>query len=506
MSATLIFPEIVVRLDGNMLVEEDAGTMEEVRVQQHLSLPTLCELAFLNPKGPLAVPESRLAGSKLRVEVVGHSDPLFAGDVTAVEYAYLPSGGVKVRVRGYDVLHRLRKRQPVRAHVQVTLLDLARELVADLGLSVEAPEPGPLWQRLIQHHQSDLGLLQEVAERCGLYLVLRGDVVHLITLRGLGETLALKLGESLLEVRIETNGDSACRTVSASGWDPWRIEQHEGRASTPRVGREVNIEVSPSCWGGTGEHTLTNETAQNDPQAEAFAQAELDRRIAREVTLWGVAEGDPRLLPGARVEIQGVADPVAGTYVLTSVTHTIERGKGFVSEILSVPPPPPDRAVSASMAVGMVTRVDDPENLGRVRVSLPALGNVETEWMAVLATAAGSAKGMVALPEVGDQVLVLLPRQDPAQGIVLGGLYGRKVPPDWGVEGGAVQRYTFLTRSGQKLRLDDSRKLVRLENSDGSYIELAPEKVRLHSEADLEVEAPGRSVVLRGSSVDFQKA
>ncbi|HWT81036.1 MAG TPA: hypothetical protein VN648_19785, partial [Candidatus Methylomirabilis sp.] len=100
MSATLIFSEIVVRLDGNMLVEEDAGTMEEVRVQQHLSLPTLCELAFLNPKGPLAVPESRLAGSKLRVEVVGHSDPLFAGDVTAVEYAYLPSGGVKVRVRG----------------------------------------------------------------------------------------------------------------------------------------------------------------------------------------------------------------------------------------------------------------------------------------------------------------------------------------------------------------------------------------------------------------------
>jgi phage baseplate assembly protein V len=506
MNPALTLPDIVVRLDGSPLAKEDAGALDEVRVQQRLSLPTLCELAFFNPKGALAGAGSRLGGSKLRVEVEGHADPLFAGEVTAVEYAYQPSRGVQVRVRGYDVLHRLRKRQPVRAHVQVTLLDLAREVVADLGLSVEALEPGPLWQRLIQHRQSDLGLLQEIAERCGLHLALRGNVLHLITLQGIGETLALTLGESLLEARIETNGDPACRSVLASGWDPWRIEQHEGRARTPRVGREVNVEVPSSSLEGTGERTLTNETAQNDPQAEAFAQAELDTRIAHEVTLWGVAEGDPRLLPGARVEIQGVADHLAGRYVLTSVTHTIERTKGFVSEVSSAPSLPPDRAASASTAMGIVTRVDDPENLGRVRVSLPALGNVETEWMAVLATAAGSAKGIVALPEVGDQVLVLLPRQDPAQGIILGGLYGRNVPPDWGVEGGAVQRYTFLTRGGQKLRLDDPRKLIRLENSDGSYIELGPEKVRLHSQADLEVEAPGRSVVLRGSTVDFQKA
>jgi len=506
MISTLAFPRVAARLDGSALTEEDAGALEEVRVQQRLSAPSLCELTFINPKGPLAGSGPRIEGSSLLVEVEGNADPLFVGEVTAAEYTYHPSQGVEVRVRAYDLLHRLRKRQPVRAHVEVTLSELAHELVADLGISVEAAEAGPLWPRLIQHRQSDLGLLVEIAERCGLYLALRDRVLHLITLEGTGEPIPLELGHSLLEARLEVNGDPACRSVLASGWDPWRVERHEGRARTARVGREVAAEVSPARMGGTGERSLTNVNAQSDSQAEAFAQAELDARLAREVTLWGVAEGDPRLRPGTRVKIEGVADQLSGTYVLTSVTHTIERAKGFVSEISSVPPAPRDHARGASATLGIVTRIDDPARLGRVRVSLPALGDVETDWMGVLAAAGGSGKGLVALPEVADQVLVLLVGEDPAQGIVLGGLYGTNSPPDWGVEGGAVQRYEFLTRGGQRLRFDDSRKLVRIENSDGSYIEMSPQKARLHSQVDLEIEAPGRAVVLRGSTVDFQKA
>jgi len=374
-----------------------------------------------------------------------------------------------------------------------------------VGLSVGTVEASPLWRRLIQYQQSDLGLLLELAERCGLYLTLRNNVLHIITLEGTGDRVPLKLGESLLEARIEINGESSCRSTVASGWDPRRAERHEGRAKTPRSGREVRVDISPGRLGG-GERTLTNETAHDDGQAEAFAQAELDARTARLLTLRGVAEGNVRLQPGTRVEIEGVAEAVTGTYVLTAVTHTVERNRGFISEISSELPMPPDRSKAASATLGIVTAVNDPDNLGRVQVSLPAYGNVETDWMGVLATGAGSKKGLVALPDVGDQVLVLCLGEDPAEGIVLGGLYGTNAPPDWGVQGGAVQRYSLGTPGGQAVLLDDSRKLIRLENSDGSYIELSPGKVKLHSQADLEVEAPGHSVVFRGSTVDSQKA
>ena len=67
------------------------------------------------------------------------------------------------------------------------------------------------------------------------------------------------------------------------------------------------------------------------------------------------------------------------------------------------------------MAVpGVVKSVDDPDQLGRVQVTLPTLGDIESAWMEVLSVGAGSGKGLVALPDVDDSVLVLLIHGDPA--------------------------------------------------------------------------------------------
>ena len=336
MSHLLSLPEVLVEAEGVALATEDLQALGEVRVQQRLSLPTLCEMTFSDPPGSLAGVARLAPGTALRVMVAGQQEPLFVGQVTAVEHGYEPARRREIRVRGYDLLHQLRKRQAVRAHVQVTTQDLAQELVADLGLTVQAAEPGPLWPRLIQHRQSDFELLQEVAERCGLYLAVRGNVLHLLTLQGIGETLPLALGETLLEARIEINADAVCRLVAAAGWDPSRIETHEGQAWHARVGRAVAAEVAPERVGGSGKRELVDEGTPNDDHAAGIAQAELDLRTAREVTLWGVAEGDPRLRPGTPVEVTGVADAVAGRYVLSAITHLIDARKWFVSEISSL--------------------------------------------------------------------------------------------------------------------------------------------------------------------------
>jgi phage baseplate assembly protein gpV/phage protein D len=505
MSSIVGLPDLTIEVGEAPVEAGDAGALEEVRVQQRLSLPTQCELAFVNPKGPLGEATALPRGEPLRVAVRDTSEPLFEGEITAVEHSYQPAHGHEVRLRGYDLLHRLRKRQPVRAHVQVSARELAQELVGDLGLSVETTEAGPLFVRLIQHDQSDLDLLIEVAERCGLYFTLRDDVLQLLTLEGLGEPIPLALGQELFEARIEVNGDPACRSVVASAWDPWRVERHEGRATEARVGRDTPAEFPPTQFGLTGERTLANEVAQDDHQAEAMAQAELDLRVAREVTLWGTAEGNPRLRPGVRVEIRGVAPPLSGCYVLTSVNHLISRRTGFVSELSTSPPPGRSRRPGATAAWGIVARVDDPEGLGRVRVSLPTYGNLETEWMGVLTVGAGKGKGLVALPDVGDRVLVLFAHHDPAQGLVLGGLYGPQSPPDSGVEGGAIRRYTLRTPGGQVVCLDDSRQAIRIASSGGSSIELSPEKTVIHSKVGLVIDAAGQALVIRAATVDFEK-
>jgi len=502
-----MLPRLAVEIDGTPLALEQARTLWAVRVQQRLSLPTLCELTFLEPADGLASGEILSPGAALRVRVAASDELLFNGEVTAIEHIYEPSRGREVRVRGYDVLHRLRKRQPVRAHVQQSLADLITEIVADLGLTVDAPNPGPLRQRVVQFRESDFELMVEAAERCGLFITLRDQTLHVLTLEGIGDAVTLRLGNSLLEARIEVNGDAACRSVSTTGWDPLRVEQHEGKADSARSGRGVTATVEPADVGGSGERIIIDELLGDDVQAEGIAQAELDLRTAREVILRGVAEGDSKLRPGTPVEIANVAGPLSGRYVLTSVDHTFDSVKGFVSSISTEPPLSRSRKSAPVAALGVVTHVNDPEGYGRIRVRLPTYKDIETDWMGVVTPGAGLGKGLLALPDVDDTVLVLLPSGDPANGVVLGGLYGmwKKDEWDWGVDETAVKRYTLRTPGGQRLRLDDTKQVVRLENSDGSFFEMTPEKVTVHSARDLQIEAPGCNLVIKAKKVDFQQ-
>jgi len=191
----------------------------------------------------------------------------------------------------------------------------------------------------------------------------------------------LELGTTLLEARLEMNGDPAVRTVSTQGWDPVRVEAQRGTASSARVGRTADAQVDPAQVGGSGERTRVSLAIGSDREADSVAQAELDREVAREVTFRGIAEGNPDLRPGSKVELSGVAPDFRGIYVLTAVDHVIDAEGGFLSEVSTAPSPATPASEAAVAALGIVTQVDDPEKLGRVRATLPGHGDLETGWI-----------------------------------------------------------------------------------------------------------------------------
>jgi uncharacterized protein involved in type VI secretion and phage assembly len=339
-----------------------------------------------------------------------------------------------------------------------------------------------------------------------MYPVVHDDTLKLITYEGTGDAVSLAVGDQLLEARVELNGDRSARSVSAAGWDPLSAETHHATASSPRSGRDVSAEVTPESVGGTGEVSLFGEYASDDAHASALAQAELDMRTAAEVTFWGVAEGDASLRAGTPVDVSGLRDELDGRYVLTDVTHTIDAQGGYLTELSSAPPEVRRRRSAATAALGQVTSVDDPDNRGRVRVSFPAYGDVESDWLGIATPGAGSDRGIVALPDVGDHVLVVFAHEDAATGIVVGGLYGTGGPPDPGVAGAAVKRFSFRTAGGQHIALDDENQKLRLEDVTGSSLEMAPKLVTLHAAVNLTIEAPGQQILIRAKSVDFEQA
>jgi phage protein D/phage baseplate assembly protein gpV len=498
-------PRVHIEVDGISLSQRELFTLAEVRVQGRLSLPTLCELVFTDPPGSLPADDIFTPGSRLRVNIRGQAAPLFVGQVTAVEFVYEPSGGRAMRVRGYDLLHALRKRQEVREHSNVTLVDLARAFTADLSIDVQADADSPMWRHLLQYRQSDFELLTELAERCGVFLNLKQDTLRIITLDGAGEIVPLKMGDTLLEAQIEINGDPAARNAAATGWNPSRIETYTGITYGARNGRSASAEVPPDNIGGTGWRNTTDALVQDGDHALGLAQAELDIRAAREVTLRGVAEGNTELTPGAIIDVSGVAYSLNGRYVLTEVNHIVDNRVGYITELNTTPPKLAERSRAAIYTYGVVTDILDPENKGRLRVRLPTFSDLVTDWIGVLTIGAGDDKGFLFVPDINDEVIVLLSQENPAQGVIIGGVYGMNGMPDNGIENGAVRRFTLLTPGGQRIRLDDNQQTIRIENNDGSFIEMSPSKVHLHSSRDLEIEAPGKGIIIRGSTIDFER-
>lgn len=493
-----------VELDGSAPEEGLRRRLSRIEVTGELSVPAQCELTFVGGSSGSFSPPA--PGSRVRVFDPSATDPVFEGEVTAVEEVFGPGGERETRVRSYDLLHRLRKRQPVRSHREVTFADLVRELTADLGVSVRASEEGPVIPQVIQHRQSDWRLLREMGDRSGLYLDLRGDVVRVMTLEGEGEPVELTYGEDLLDARVERNTDGALSSTEVLAWDPRRAAWHRERAADARSGRRSPAAAPATDVGGTGERSLTDELARDASTAASLGRGVLDRAAAGEVVLEGTADGRPEIRPGRPVRIRGLDDRLDGRYVAARVRHRVDEEAGYVTSFSTEPPPPPPRPAGATATVGVVTSVEDPEGLGRVKVRLPVLGDLETGWLQVVCPGAGTDKGLVALPAPEDRVLLLVPRADPTQGVVLGGLYGEESPPDDGVEGGAVRRYTFRTPGGQLLRLDDEEGLFRVENAAGTHLEAGPDRVVLHAGAELVIEAPGSAVSIRGRSIDFSRA
>jgi phage baseplate assembly protein gpV len=326
-----------------------------------------------------------------------------------------------------------------------------------------------------------------------------------MTLSGTDHTVPLTYGEDLLEVQIERNGEAVCNRVTVAGWDPLRIDRRIGETTESRVEPPLSSSISPEALGGSGRRYLTGRTASTNQHLDAAAQAELDRCTAYETVLRGIADGDTRLQPGTSVDVVGIAPELEGRFVLSTVAHSIDGERGFVSEISSAVPPALSPSDGVIATLGTVSRVDDPEAVGRVKVLLSAYGDIESPWLHVISPGAGTDKGLAAVPDVDDTVLLLCSDRKPEDAIVLGGLYGMDGPVDSGVDGNTVQRYMFRTPSGQQIQLDEENHSVSLTDSTGSRIDLSPDRVYLHAATDLEIEAPGQSIIIRGQNIDFQR-
>lgn len=512
MSNVTTIQPLQIEVDGNPLDALADQALKAVSIRQRLSESTACTMTFVDPDTVDFLASCGLRpGARLRLSRMDLLQPVFSGMIIGFEFHCGPAGQRIVTINAHDELYTLHKRQPVKAHVQVTVPELAETMLAGLGISVAAQATGPVWDRIIQHQVSDLAFLKDYAERSGLYFFLLGDSLRLFSLKPEVSDIPLEYRQSLLEVTLKNDSEWDTGSVTVNGWNPWQAEALTGRAQSP-----------PNVEALSAPRTLSNQPAQADAQLDSLAAAVLDRTRALRDSVSGTAEGDFRLTPGTSVRIEGVDAALNGRYLLTAVEHRIDAEQGFVSVFDTVPPKAVSRSQNTLATLARVTQVEDPDRLGRVKVLLPGYNDVESDWLEVVMPGAGANKGLIAFPDIDDRVLVLMLNGRPDQAVVLGGMYGEDGPPDHNVEDNAVHRYSFLTAGGQTIRMNDQGATITLENrsgcrvelsgdsikletADGQVLALSDQNLKLHAETDCCIEAPGRTLTLKADKINFER-
>lgn len=494
-------PDLIVTLGRSRLTLAEAASLVSLEVRAALAQPTQCSITWLPLDAATRIEPA--PGDALRVELSGERQPLFSGEVTVVEHGYGADQAEEVRVRGYDALHRLRKRHQTRLHDDVDLHALAVALSEGTGLRVVggAGRPGQRYQLA----RSDLSLLVDACAHAGLYPVVHDDELRLVGLEGEGEPVELELGASLHSAELEVSQEPAFLSAEVRGWDPVGAVTARGDSDLARARADVRADAAPQSVGGGGALLRQNDPLADDDAAAALAQAELDVRTAGEVTGVFVAAGDPRIRVGGRVAVRGVATALEGTFAVCAVTHTVD-GSGFETTASTRPPRSPAARAADVTTLGIVIDVEDPEERGRVRVQLPVFSGLATGWAPVLVAGAGPGKGAVVLPDEDDTVLVLLVAGDPREAIVLGGLYGPERLPDAGAARDRGHRFTVATADGQAVVLDGDEHSILLDAGNGSTVLVGRDMLTIHAATDMVLEAPGRALRVRAASVDFEEA
>lgn len=159
--------------------------------------------------------------------------------------------------------------------------------------------------------------------------------------------------------------------------------------------------------------------------------------------------------------------------------------------------------------IGVVTNIEDPDGLGRVKVKIPRFSDEEeSNWARVSTFMGGNDRGAVFLPEVDDEVLVMFEMGDMASPYVIGSLHnGTDVPPYDNGDGSNDIR-VIKSRSGHILRFDDTDgsemiEIIDKTENNSIVIDSANDKITITSNGDLEIKVENGEFKVEATDVSI---
>ena len=154
---------------------------------------------------------------------------------------------------------------------------------------------------------------------------------------------------------------------------------------------------------------------------------------------------------------------------------------------------------------GIVTDINDPLMIGRVRATVPdVMGDQESGWAMPSVPFGGSGMGFFALPKVRAGVWIEFECGDPDYPIWSGCWFGSKaeVPPV--LLAPPYKKFLLKTEGGHSILLDDTpgKGGITLETSDGQKIVVSATGIEIDNGRGASIKLTGRQVSINGDALE----
>jgi len=333
-----------------------------------------------------------------------------------------------------------------------------------------------------QYEETHYNYLARIAEAYGEQFYYDGEVLHFGKLPPQEKPVKLTYGSSVSDIAIKMRAQHV--SPSFYGYNSSKNEKLVTGSSkinhTSDIAKRA-YEIS--------EKTFKTPSLRVAPiKATSFMDIDASQKgtagsKASEVFITSGSTTVPFLYPGCTADIEMRKTDTNDTSYFTKlmivqVTHEV-NARGYydgtfeaIAADTGFIPRPEFETPKAEPQFAKVISNTDPLNQGRVKVQFDWQGGPDTtEFIRVMTPDAGSSdkvsknRGFMAVPEVGDQVIVNFVHQHPDRPFVMGGMFHGGI----GGGGGAGNNIKSLSsRSGNKLELNDGEGSVFLTDQGGA--------------------------------------
>ena len=456
-----------VRVNGTKLDDAVGQRLVEARIQMNLRLPDACLLRFSDPNLATIDQFPIQIGSDIEVLLSGTDQTsltsVFKGKVVSLEPEF--AQGTTLGFRAYDGSHMLHQTKIAATYQNMTAADIARKVGQRAGVSEGTIDSaGPAYDFVQQNNETDWEFLWKLASRIDFEVLV---IDHQLYFRKAGppagtQDIELKWGDNLISFKPRVSAVQQVDQVTVRAHNPAQSSPFEATTSLQEPVSAIGISratAAAALSGGT--MVVADRPVLSQEEASDLAGAYASHMGAGYLEAEGVAKGNPAIKAGSKVKIDGIGTSFGGTYVVSSCTQLFQGSHGYrtifsttgrsARSLVDLMTPKGKRGWGNSVVIGIVTNNNDPDKLGRVRVKYPALGDDTEGWWARIASPnAGNARGLLMMPQVGDEVVIGFEHDDVHHPYVLGSLFNGQAKPGDDL---AVQDGSFSLQSDQKIQM-----------------------------------------------------